>query len=250
MEENKKDKQLQVFDNSEFGKLTAIEIDGEPWFVAREVALVLGYQDTDQAVRNHCKSVKLFKTVELTGLGIDSGPRGMQVIPERDLYRLVMRSRLPAAERFEEWVAGEVLPSIRKTGSYQMQHKLPTTFAEALRQLADETEAKEKALLEIEENRPKVEFFDQVTGSEDAVDMASAAKVLNMGIGRNKLFAFLRDEKILMGNNQPYQQYVDQGYFRVIEQKYTKDSGEICISIKTMVYQWGLDFIRKRYQRR
>jgi len=86
---------------------------GEPWFVAKDVADLLEYVDTDQAVRFHCKAAKTWP-VEMTGQ-----VRNVKVIPERDLYRLVMRSKMPAAEAFEEWVVGEVLPSIRKTGSYQ-----------------------------------------------------------------------------------------------------------------------------------
>lgn len=86
---------------------------GEPWFVAKDVADLLEYSDTDQAVRAHCKAAKTYP-VEMTGQ-----VRNVKVIPERDLYRLVMRSKMPAAEAFEEWVVGDVLPSIRKTGSYQ-----------------------------------------------------------------------------------------------------------------------------------
>ena len=87
--------------------------DGEPWFVAKDVALVLGYSDTDQAIRTHCKAGSTYP-VEMTGQ-----VRHIKIIPERDVYRLIFRSRLPAAEHFEEWVVGEVLPSIRKTGSYR-----------------------------------------------------------------------------------------------------------------------------------
>lgn len=96
------------------GEIRVITDDqGEPWFVAKDVADLLEYADTDQAVRAHCKAAKTCP-VEMTGQ-----VRNVKVIPERDLYRLVMRSKMPAAEAFEEWVVGEVLPSIRKTGSYQ-----------------------------------------------------------------------------------------------------------------------------------
>ncbi len=93
--------------------------------------------------------------------------------------------------------------------------------------------------------KPKAEFFDQVADSKTAIEIGEAAKVLNMGIGRNKLFQFLREQGILMNNNQPYQQYIDRGYFRTIEQKYTKPDGTTHINIKTLVYQRGLDYIRK-----
>lgn len=104
---------------------------------------------------------------------------------------------------------------------------LPKTFAEALRLAAEQAEQLEKQQARIEEMKPKEEFFDQVTDSKDACDMATVAKVLNMGIGRNKLFEILRDNKILQGNNQPMQRYVDSCWFRVIETQFTKPNGDI-----------------------
>lgn len=123
-------------------------------------------------------------------------------------------------------------------------------MARALK-LADQTIAKLKAdnSLLLEDNKrmkPKEEFFDAVTDSKDAIDMKDTAKVLHMGIGRNNLFKFLRQQKILTEDNRPYQQYIDRGYFRTIEQKYNKGYGETGINIKTVVYQSGVDFIRKR----
>ena len=102
---------------------------------------------------------------------------------------------------------------------------------------------------ELSAAQPKLDFYDAVTGSKDAIPMGQAAKVLCMGIGRNKLFSFLRDKHILMNNNEPYQTFIDKGWFRVIEQKFTKPDGDTQINIKTMVYQKGLDGIRKLYQK-
>jgi prophage antirepressor-like protein len=84
---------------------------GEPWFVASDVAKVLGYGQPDKAIRTHCKCPKLLRPADSPGLSIN--PRGMTIIPERDVYRLIMRSHLPQAEAFEEWVVGEVLPTIQ-----------------------------------------------------------------------------------------------------------------------------------------
>lgn len=124
---------------------------------------------------------------------------------------------------------------------------VPQTYAEALLEagrLALEVENKNK---QIETLKPKAEFFDQVTGSKDCFDMADVAKVCNLGVGRNILFKFLRDSKILRENNTPYQQYIDSGHFRVIESKFNKPDGSVCINLKTVVYQKGIDFIIKRY---
>lgn len=123
-------------------------------------------------------------------------------------------------------------------------------MARALK-LADQTIARLTAdnTVLLEDNKrmkPKEEFFDAVTDSTDAVDMKDAANALHMGIGRNNLFKFLREQKILTENNRPYQQYIDRGYFRVIEQKYDKGYGETGINIKTVVFQKGVDYIRKK----
>ena len=100
----------------------------------------------------------------------------------------------------------------------------------------------------IEEQKPKVEFFDDVTGSDDTIDIKSVAKILNVPkMGRNKLFAFLRDKNILNKKNEPYQYFVDRGYFRQIESSWEHD-GTTHITLKTVVFQKGVDFIRKLLQ--
>jgi prophage antirepressor-like protein len=91
---------------------------GEPWFVAMDVASTLGYANTSDAVARHCKAVQILKS---QGATFEVPNRGLQIIPERDLYRLIMGSQLETAQEFEEWVVGEVLPSIRKTGTYQLK---------------------------------------------------------------------------------------------------------------------------------
>jgi len=125
-----------------------------------------------------------------------------------------------------------------------VKFNVPQSYAEALRAYADEVDRREKLETENKSMLPKAEFFDQVASSKDAIDLGSAAKVLNMGIGRNKLFETLRSKQILMQNNQPYQKFIDAGYFRIIEQKYVTGS-ETRINIKTLVYQRGLAYIRK-----
>lgn len=99
---------------------------------------------------------------------------------------------------------------------------------------------------QLTEAQPKIAFHDAVTGSKDTIDIGEAAKVLAIpGLGRNKLFEVLRIKGVLMLNNQPYQKYVDAGYFRTIESSYTTPDGSTHVNIKTVVYQKGLDFIRR-----
>ena len=125
------------------------------------------------------------------------------------------------------------------------EFKVPTTMIEALELALAQAKHIEALNAKIETDKHKVEFYDAVAESKDAITIGDAAKVLNMGIGRNKLFEILRDNKILQNNNVPYQQYIDRGYFRVVEQQWSKSDGENCVSIKTLVYQNGLNFIRK-----
>ena len=169
---------------------------------------------------------------------------GKEFIPENVFYRLSMKGETEAAKAFQSLVADEILPAIRKTGSYS--GKLPQTFGEALRQLAATWEYNQTLITRLDEAKPKVDFFNAVADSKDAVPMNEVSKVLAIkGMGRNNLFEFLRNQKVLMGDNQPYQKFIDCGYFRTIEQKYTDRQGEAHISFKTLVYQKGLDHIRR-----
>lgn len=131
----------------------------------------------------------------------------------------------------------------------EINPRVPKTFREALLLAAEQQEVIEKQAVQIEVMKPKEQFFDQVTGSSTAFDMADVAKVCNLGVGRNTLFQFLREQKILRDNNTPYQQYIDCGYFRVIESKYNKPDGSVHISLKTVVYQKGVDFIIKKFNK-
>ena len=229
--------EIQIFNNEEFGDIRTVEINGEPWLVGKDVATALGYKDTSDALKTHVDEED-----KLTRQFTDSGQsRQMYIVNESGLYSLILGSRLPNAKKFKRWVTAEVLPSIRKTGGYN----LPQTYADALRALADQAEQTEKLRLENNEMRPKADFFDAVAGSKQAISLGDVAKILNYPkVGRNKLFEILRDQDILQQNNIPYQKYIDAGYFRVIEQKYNAGD-EVRISLKTLVYQKGIDYIRK-----
>lgn len=230
--------ELQIFNNTEFGQVRTAEINGKPYFVASDIAAALGYSNPRDAVSRHCKGVVKHDTPT------KSGKQSINFIPEGDIYRLIVRSNLPAADRFERWVFDEVLPTIRETGGYH----LPRTYSEALRELADKAEKVEKLEAENKKMLPKADFYDAVTSSPDTMSISEVAKVLNLGLGQNKLFRFMRDRRILMKNNLPYQEYIQRGYFRVIEQKYDRPDGEVGISCKTLVTQKGVEFIRRKYE--
>lgn len=230
--------EIKVFDNDAFGSVRTMDMEGEVWFVGKDVAEILGYTNPSKALADHVDEEDKLNNESLSSLG----QRGGWLINESGLYSLVLSSKLPTAKQFKRWITKEVIPSIRKTGGY---FATPKTYVEALRALADAEEEKERLSLENEEMKPKAEFYDNVTGSSDTIEIGEVAKVLNCGIGRNKLFDFLRKEKVLMKNNIPKQHFVDEGYFRAIETKYTKPNGDVSINLKTVVYQKGVDYIRK-----
>ena len=135
------------------------------------------------------------------------------------------------------------------------QPLLPTDYLSALKMLVVSTEekillAKENETLQIEkkENAPKVHFFDTVVESSDVMSMDVVAKMVNTKMGRNKLFEFLRKEKVLQKNNVPYQKYVALGYFKLVESSYIKKNREVGIGLKTVAFQKGVDFIIKLYK--
>lgn len=113
--------QLEIFENKEFGQVRTINIDGEPWFVGKDVAKILGYKDTSDAMRRHVDDED-----KLTRCFTDSGQkRELYIINESGLYSVILSSKLPSAKRFKRWVTSEVLPVIRKTGSYEMDDYSP-----------------------------------------------------------------------------------------------------------------------------
>lgn len=149
--------EMQVFQNSEFGELGVLEIEGKPWFPATACARKLGYANPQKAIRDHCKGVNEMVTPT------NGGTQTMRFIPEGDLYRLITHSKLPGAERFEKWVFDEVLPSIRKTGGYGSQAALGhlveqlTQVTAALMQVASimATASSESAVMEEPKRRKR-----------------------------------------------------------------------------------------------
>ena len=233
--------ELQIFNNEEFGEIRTITKDGEPWFVGKDITEKLGYQNSSRDIARHVDEDDQI-VIPIPG---DTQNRNMLVINESGLYSLVISSKLPNAKKFKKWVTSEVLPSIRKNGGYianQEQMTPEQIVANALIVAQNIISQKDR---QIEEMKPKADFFDAVADSKTAISMNEVAKVLNIkGYGRNNLFEFLRNSKVLDRWNVPYQKYVDNGWFRVIEQHYQKN-GEPIVTTKTLVYQKGVDGIRK-----
>ncbi|AXU54387.1 TPA: Bro-N domain-containing protein [Clostridioides difficile] len=122
---------LQIFKNYNFGEIRTIEIDGKPYFVATDIAKVLGYSNTRDAVKKHCKWVA---KCDIPHPQSNSKVLKVNVIPEGDMYRLISNSELPNAEKFERWVFDEVLPSIRETGEYKLQQNVITELTGTIKE--------------------------------------------------------------------------------------------------------------------
>ena len=164
--------QLEIFKNEQFGEVRVSIIDNEPWFVGKDIAEVLGYKDTDYAIRTHVdEEDKLIRG--FTGSGQN---RNMIVINESGLYSLVLRSKLPEAKKFKRWVTSEVLPSIRKNGMFAVDELLenPDLLIATATKLKEERiarlEAEKKALLAEKEAKFQKNIVEGLAGSIELAD--------------------------------------------------------------------------------
>ena len=214
---------IQTFVNEEFGTVRTLMKDGQPWFVANDVANALGYSKPRNAVATHVDEDDALKQGVIDSLG---RTQQMTFINESGFYSLVLASRLPNAKKFKRWVTAEILPTIRRTGGYVGNEDM---FVESYLPFADDAvknlfrlnlitirQLNEK----IRKDEPLVQFANQVADTENVIDigrMARLAKAENIRIGRNRLFRFLKECGVFMTNNLPYQQYIERGYFVVKE---------------------------------
>lgn len=214
--------EIKIFESEEFGKVRTVVKDGEPWLVGKDIAKILEYKDTAKAIRTHVDA-------EDKGVSVLDTPGGQQkitVINESGLYSLVLSSKMPKAKEFRRWVTSHVLPTIRKTGGYVANEDM---FIENYLPFLEEPyqglfRLQMMAINQLNErirhDQPLVEFANQVSNTENLIDMNAMAKLAieeNIPIGRNRLFRWLRENEILMSDNLPYQKYIDRRYFAVKE---------------------------------
>lgn len=235
-------KELQIFENPEFGEIRTIEIDGEVWFVGKDVAEILGYSDTAKAIRTHVDEED--KGVDV--LDTPGGNQNLIIINESGLYSLVLSSKMPKAKEFKRWVTSKVLPSIRKHGMYATDELLnnPEFAIQVFQKLKEEQEkskllelkAQEQAK-QIETNKPKVIFADSVAAADTSILVGELAKILKQNgidIGQNRLFAILRDKGYLIKSgsqkNLPTQRSMELGLFTIKESTVNNPDGSIRIT--------------------
>lgn len=225
--------EVQLF-NFENHEVRSLLINSEPWFVGKDVAKILGYKDTSDALKKHVDGED-----KLTRRFADSGQsREMYIINESGLYSLVLSSKLPSAKKFKRWVTSEVLPALRKTGQYQVKELSgQELMAKALIEAQSVLAAKDK---QIEEMKPKALFADAVATSHTSILVGELAKILKQNgieMGQKRLFAWLREKGYLIKRqgtdyNMPTQKAMDLGLFEIKEGSYVNGSG-VNITTKT-----------------
>ena len=245
---------LQIFNNEEFGEVRMANIDGKPYFVATDVATALGYATPRDAISRHCKGVVKHDTPT------SSGVQSMSYINEGDLYRLIMKSKLPSAERFEKWVMEEVLPSIRKNGGYiagQETLSDDELMAKALLVAQNKIAERDSIIAEknaqIEQMKPKQIFADAVETSRTSILVGDLAKLIcqnGVQIGQKRLFEWMRQNGYLMkygaSRNMPIQKYIEQGLFEIKENSIQSPNGNVRLTITPKVTGKGqVYFINK-----
>ena len=228
--------ELQIFNSEEFGNIRTTEINGQPYFVASDVAKALGYSNPRKAIADHCKGVTKRDTPT------SSGTQSISYINEGDMYRLIMKSKLPSAEKFESWVMDEVLPTIRKHGMYATDDVIENILNNpdfAIKVLTDLKEEREK--------RVKAERRNAIlTHVNKTYTMTEIAKELNMksAIELNKA---LKDKRVQYKVNDTwvfYSQYSSKGYEEIKQE--VLDNGKVVYHRK--ITQLGREFILNLFQ--
>lgn len=247
--------ELQIFNSPEFGDIRTVEIDGKPYFVGTDVAKALGYAKPNNAVSTHCRY-----TLK-RGIATKQGNMSeMVLIPEGDIYRLIIRSKLSSAERFERWVFDEVLPAIHHNGGYIMGQEnlsdselMAKAILVAQKTIEHKNQIIEQQKAKIEADRPKTIFADAVSTSHTSILIGDLAKLIcqnGVQTGQKRLFQWMRDNGYLMKSgasyNMPMQRYIEQGLFEVKESSVQNPDGSVRVTRTTKVTGKGqLYFINK-----
>lgn len=245
--------QIQTFTSEEFGSVRTTMINDEPYFVGKDIAEILGYSNTRDALQKHVDDE------DKNSVAIRDGNKGnpnQTVINESGVYALIFGSKLPSAKKFKHWVTSEVLPKIRKSGAYLTDEKAydithnKSSLIDLLQQAADQL--KEKDVV-IEHMKPKALFADAVNDSETDILIGDLAKLIKQNghdIGQKRLFAWMRDNGYLIksgsSKNMPTQKSMQLGLFRVKERTINNPDGSVRITKTTKVTGKGqIYFVNK-----
>lgn len=220
--------ELQIFNNEEFGNIRTVTIDNEPWFVGKDVATSLGYERATKAIQDHVDSEDKDEIPIQDSIGrMQKTP----IISESGLYALIFGSKLESAKRFKHWVTSEVLPSIRKTGGYDMKQPqgkelLALAVLEAQKTIKEQT-------AQIEEMKPHAILGQAITTANTSILVGDLAKILRQNgvdIGAQRLFGWMRENGYLIKRkgsdwNLPTQKSMDMGLFEIKESVHIDGNG-------------------------
>lgn len=218
---------LQVFNNPKFGQVRGISIDDEPWLIGKDITDRLEYQNGSRDINRHVDE----EDRQIISLFDGKQNRDTIIINESGLYSLVLSSHLPTAKQFKHWVTSEVLPSIRKHGMYATDELLnnPDFAIKVFTELKQEREEKQELSDQIEQQKPLVDFASKVGASENSLLVREVAKLAckqGINIGEKRLWAKLREWGLIFKNStEAKQEYVDRGYFEVIEGVHENSKG-------------------------
>lgn len=245
---------VQVFKNEEFGSVRTVERNGEPWFIGKDVASVLGYSNSRKALADHVDSEDKNTVTIRDGI---VGNTNLTIINESGLYSLILGSKLPSAKRFKHWVTSEVLPAIRRNGVYMTDDKAydithnPDSLADLLLKAGEQLKQKD---IIIQEMKPKALFADAVTTSNTSILIGDLAKIIKQNgydIGQKRLFEWMRTNGYLIksGNskNMPTQKSMDMKLFEVKESVIQNPDGSIRVTRTTKVSGTGQQYFINKF---
>lgn len=244
--------EIQTFNFKNSGVRTFVDENGNPWFCAKDVCDILGYKNSRDAVSRHTKSEGVVKR-DLVKTLSNGRQQGFETtfIDERNVYRLVLRSEIPDAEPFQDWVCGEVLPTIRKTGSYGTPQTpaLPdfTNPAIAARAWAEQYEKNQALQAQILLEAPKVQAAEDFLKSDGDHIIRKVAKAL--GVGVRFLYDWLRQKKIITKFNEPYAEFVTRGYLRPCPSYHEGHDGTRKCDLTTHITNEGIFYIWNRLKK-
>ena len=239
--------ELMVFNNAEFGNVRTIEINGEPWFVGKDVAESLGYTNPTKAMQDHIdkEDLSFNETLKL------SRQAGAWLINESGVYALIFGSKLPNARKFKHWVTSEILPTIRKTGTYSITQHKPDSYmienpADRARRWAEEYEEKLALESKIAEQQPKVEYHDAVLNKSGLMTTTAIAKDLGFKSAK-QLNDLLKRDRVIYKKSDTYYLYADYEY--LITEGYC-DYKSYKTENSSLSLQWtekGRKWLKERY---
>lgn len=260
--------EIKIFENSTFGKVRTVEMNGEPYFVGKDVTRILGYENQNRDITRHVdvedRVMLDTETQYQNGIEFDYkllGQRGGWLINESGLYSLILSSKLPKAKEFKRWVTSEILPSIRRHGAYMTDDILaktienPDFLISLLNDMKQEKEKRKELEEKVQQDKPKVLFAECVEASKTSILVGDLAKLLKQNgveIGQKRLFAWLRDNGYLMKSNSgsynmPTQRSMEMGLFEVKEHVINNPDGSIRVTKTPKVTGKGQRYFANKF---